>query len=169
MSGWPSAARGGVQALAAGLAAAGLPDCALTGITRHTRATATARAPSSLIDRRFMWPSILYLVKVRLKPDATSDLWLRRRLGRGGPSLFHALAAERAAHRLVAFVARVFVDLILRALQKHHHRPWLRVDLRVGDGDFVLERVGAIPREPLDDVGTRAEAAGADGARRPEL
>src|SRR5262249_9957550 len=123
MSGWPSAARGGVQALAAGFAA-GFAVCAPSGAARDATTTATNSAPTIFIQR---W---------RMSPPGL--LWFRGSPGRGGlVALLDPFAAERAAHRLVAFVACVLVNLVLRVLQEHHGRPRIRKRVRIVEGDLV--------------------------------
>src|SRR3954464_7705317 len=79
-------------------------------------------------------------------------LLLRRALRLDRRLLLYAGACEDARQRVVAFVARVLVNLVWRLLQPDHERPRLRPGLGVVDRDHPVDVVGAHARESLGDL-----------------
>src|SRR6188508_3816864 len=70
------------------------------------------------------------------------------RFGRG--LLVGALGAQRVAHRIVAFMTAVFVDLIVRLTgDRHSHRPRFDEGVGIVDVDLVVDHVGIDSREAL--------------------
>src|SRR5678809_755667 len=80
-------------------------------------------------------------------------LWRRQPFGLGffGGLLVGALGAERVAHRVVAFVTSILVDLVARLTRDcHPESPWLRERRRVINMDFVVDHLRIDARESLD-------------------
>src|SRR4029450_7572164 len=79
------------------------------------------------------------------------SLWLR---GTGGFFLLFLLrtrASENVRHRVVAFVAGVFEQRSLDSRHRQDGTPRADVRTRIGDREFVLDRIVVNPREALDD------------------
>src|SRR5438105_9400776 len=88
----------------------------------------------------------------RRRGAAYADRLLLRSLVRG------AGAREDAPHRVVAFMAGIFVDRLV-ALQHWNDRlPGLRPHGGIIHGELVGERIGSGAGEPLDQVRVRARA-----------
>src|ERR1700731_2112036 len=67
-------------------------------------------------------------------------------------------AAQDTFHRVIAFMAGVFVDRTLTLRHLNHCRPKFRPGGRIVDREFVHERVFAGARETLDNVCVRTGA-----------
>src|SRR5258708_37309581 len=81
-------------------------------------------------------------------------------LGRGERLLFLVTGAgEDAGEGVVALMAGVFVKRPLGGVQRHLTAVWSGVDLRIGDGEAVLDLAGVHAGEPLDHLQLRRGAA----------
>src|SRR4029453_17065228 len=92
---------------------------------------------------------------VRLQPDPYGrpvQLLLARAGGRLRALVLDAGAAEHAGQRVVALVAGVLVDLILRLRQRDHRGPRLGPHRRIVDRELVVDLGRADAREALDQV-----------------
>src|SRR5216117_3590412 len=65
------------------------------------------------------------------------------------PLVHGTRAAQQVRHAVVALVAGVLVDLIVRPVQRNRRRPWLRPGGRVLGRELVVDRSGVGALEPL--------------------
>src|SRR5687768_8319369 len=71
-------------------------------------------------------------------------------LATGGRFLLLARAGENSSQRVVAFMAGVFVDRIVRAMERQLASEGPRERLRILDREAVVDPVRRDPREALD-------------------
>src|SRR5438093_4127656 len=67
-------------------------------------------------------------------------------------ALLEAMPAQHVGYRFVALVAGVLVDQLVLVLERNHHRPRRGPRGRIGDGELVVEHIGADARESLGEA-----------------
>src|SRR5215510_2442640 len=78
--------------------------------------------------------------------------------GRGLLLLLFARTGENVSQRVVTLVAGVLEERFAHSYQRHHRAPRPGVHRRVGDGEFVLDRLGVDLREAFHQPRIRAGA-----------
>src|SRR5262245_11863105 len=87
---------------------------------------------------------------VPLRVPKVKSVW--RDSPRTGFAFSGAVSPQHVRQRVVAFVARVFVDAAGRSRHRQFTFPWRRERRRIVDFELVQQRVGVEETESLDQV-----------------